>query len=78
MDLVGLTHLTQLDLRYNRLNGDIPTAIGNLTRLTELYLAGNELSGDIPSELASLAKLVHLDLSGTTSSVLRFRLNWRT
>ena len=60
--------VTRLDLRSNRLSGEIPPELGSIPYLQSLDLSGNELSGEIPSELDSLANLVTLDLNGNRLS----------
>ena len=70
VELVDLTELRYLFLRFNELSGSIPSELGNLTNLVQLYLDGNELSGSIPSELGDLTELKILflgdnDLSGS-------------
>ena len=45
-----------------RLNGTIPSELGNLTNLTSLKVTGNRLTGAIPSELGNLTNLQRLDL----------------
>ena len=64
-DLIDtLTALQVLDLSGNRLNGAIPTTLGNLSNLIHLDLSGNQLSGLIPwTQVKSLTMLIHLDLS---------------
>ena len=59
-DLDG--HVVVLDLRDNRLNGEIPPALGDLVNLRELRLDGNMLQGEIPSELGDLADLEEIRL----------------
>ena len=56
--------VTELDLYFNGLTGEIPAAIANLTNLTVLILNGNELTGEIPAELGSLSNLTFLTLGG--------------
>ena len=46
-----------------KLNGTIPTALGNLSALESLSLEGNQLTGSIPPELGQLSKLTYLNLS---------------
>ena len=40
-----------MDLRGNRLTGEIPPELGNLDNLDVLYLSGNQLTGCIPEGL---------------------------
>ena len=49
--------VTGLDLRDNRLTGEIPTELGNLANLQSLYLSSNHLTGGIPAELGNLTNL---------------------
>ena len=46
-----LSNLEVLDLRTNRLTGEIPAELGDLTKLTELQLRSNQLTGCIPEGL---------------------------
>ena len=71
----GLQNLEELDLSGNRLEGSIPSTLGNLSNLVVLNLSRNLLSGDIPPELSGLVRLVALylndnDLRETVSTVL--------
>jgi Leucine-rich repeat (LRR) protein len=54
--------VSQLLLQRNKLNGTIPTEIGNLTHLVQLNLSNNQLSGQIPSEIEKLINLTILKL----------------
>ena len=60
--------VTELDLRSNRLSGEIPPELGSILEsyLQSLDLSGNQLSGEIPLELGSLSNhnLATLDISG--------------
>ncbi|KAK9116822.1 hypothetical protein Sjap_015769 [Stephania japonica] len=56
-------NLAILTLSYNKLNGSIPSLIGNLSKLTVLDLSINELVGSIPAEIGHLSKLTFLVLS---------------
>ena len=56
-------HVTVLDLRENRLNGQLPPELGDLVNLRELRLQGNLLRGEIPPELGRLSNLVVFDLA---------------
>ena len=58
--------VTQLDLRSNKLRGEIPPELGLLNKLQQLYLQGNKLSGSIPSALG-LSSLVDLKLHSNTA-----------
>ena len=76
-DLIdNLTALQVLDLSGNRLNGEIPDALGSLSNLIHLDLSANQLSGPFPGirELGSLSNLIHLDLSSQQSQ--RPHLAW--
>jgi hypothetical protein len=56
-------HLVELNLSGNRLNGDIPAALGCLTHLTALDLSWNlNLVNSIPPELGNLSNLESLAL----------------
>ncbi|CAJ2629898.1 unnamed protein product [Trifolium pratense] len=66
-DLSILSSLRQLDLSYNKLNGEIPTTIGSLTKLEGLDLSENSFEGVvIESHFINLSKLDSLDLSGNS------------
>ena len=56
-------NLKFLNLRGNKLTGEIPPHIGNLTNLTVLDLDGNNLTGLIPSTFNMLQNLQELDMS---------------
>ena len=62
--LGGLSELTFLRFRGNRLTGGIPSELGNLTKLTNLVLRWNRLTGAIPSSLVNLLDLEYLVLDG--------------
>ena len=55
-------YVTALDLRDNRLRGELPPELGNLSRLRELNLRDNQLNGEIPPELGNLLNLEVLSL----------------
>ena len=54
--------VTRLDLRNNRLTGEIPAELGSLADLEQLSLPDNQLTGEIPAELGNLSNLRHLEL----------------
>ena len=55
--------VTELDLNFNGLSGEIPAELGSLSNLRGLYLHDNSLGGEIPAELGSLSNLTLLNLS---------------
>ena len=57
-----MNHTGRLGLGGNRLEGTIPTELGNLHRLWELWLYPNRLSGTIPTEIGKLSNLENLVL----------------
>ena len=60
--------VTELILRYNILNGELPAELGNLTELRVLSLGGTGLRGEIPGVLGNLSNLVELWLWGNELS----------
>ncbi|KAK1286873.1 hypothetical protein QJS10_CPB20g01565 [Acorus calamus] len=58
-----MSYLEFLDLHHNRLNGSIPTSLGELSSIEFLDLSENSLSGAIPSSLGNLTVLTHFNLS---------------
>lgn len=58
--------ITAINLRYNRLIGQIPHSIGNLKALQVLELSDNDfLSTPLPAEIGNLTNLQQLLLAGT-------------
>jgi Leucine-rich repeat (LRR) protein len=55
--------VTALSLPFNKLNGTLPDALGNLMHLTTLNLSENALQGTIPASLGSLSNLTRLELN---------------
>ena len=77
----GLLRLKHLDLQGNlcpdpwigdctgnRLEGDIPSRIGDLSNLVHLGLQRNELTGEIPSSIGNLRNLNFLELGNNRLS----------
>ncbi|GJP58311.1 hypothetical protein CLOP_g23189, partial [Closterium sp. NIES-67] len=50
-------------LSSNKIDGSIPSSIGQLVRLTHLNMSSNLLIGSIPPTMSQLVKLENLDLS---------------
>jgi len=55
--------VSELNLQYNNLVGEIPDELTNLTQLRTLLLSGNRLSGLIPDGIQRLTELERLNLS---------------
>ncbi|KAK6270136.1 hypothetical protein POUND7_007241 [Theobroma cacao] len=61
--MFNLTHLTHLDLSYNRLEGSLPNHVSELQLLEDISISNNLISGGVPSWLFTLLSLRRLDLS---------------
>ena len=61
-EICNLTDLSEINLSFSNLTGEIPSCIGNLTNLTCLDLGNNQLTGEIPSEIGNLTNLTYLYL----------------
>src|SRR5436853_4138149 len=59
---VNASRVTEILLKFNNMNGSIPSSIGNLTNLELLGLYVNQLSGHIPSSIGNLVNLEFLNL----------------
>ncbi|KAI8558017.1 hypothetical protein RHMOL_Rhmol04G0056100 [Rhododendron molle] len=60
-ELARLTHLQDIDLSRNYLNGTIPREWGSM-KLVNISLLGNRLTGPIPKELANINTLATVSL----------------
>ncbi|XP_027165759.1 LRR receptor-like serine/threonine-protein kinase ERECTA isoform X4 [Coffea eugenioides] len=60
--------LLSIDLRGNRLSGQIPDEIGDCSALTSLDFSFNELYGDIPFSISKLKQLEFFDLAQNSLS----------
>ncbi|XP_035542884.1 receptor-like protein 48, partial [Juglans regia] len=52
-ELKRLKYLRILDLRNNKLEGNIPSCLGTIEKLSQLDLSGNHLHGNLPSSIFS-------------------------
>jgi hypothetical protein len=58
-----LIYMSGIDLSHNKLNGSIPSELGNLTRIRALNLSNNFFTGKIPDTFSNLVQVESLDLS---------------
>ena len=58
-----LIYMSGIDLSHNKLNGSIPSELGNLTRIRSLNLSNNFLTGKVPATFSNLVQVESLDLS---------------
>ncbi|XP_023749500.2 receptor-like protein EIX2 [Lactuca sativa] len=56
-------HVTELDMGFYGLGGEISHSLLNLTYLNHLHLSGNSFNGTIPTFIGSMTELRYLDLS---------------
>ncbi|KAJ1379636.1 Serine/threonine-protein kinase, active site [Sesbania bispinosa] len=61
--LLGLPHVSIIDLSSNNLTGPIPEINGNSRNLSELFLQRNRISGVIPPSISRAINLVKIDFS---------------
>ncbi|URE06325.1 LRR receptor-like serine threonine-protein kinase [Musa troglodytarum] len=62
------SNLTGLRISNNRLNGTIPSEIGQSTQLGALDLSSNHLVGELPKNLCNLISLIELNISSNQQS----------
>jgi len=60
--------MSGIDLSHNKLNGSIPSELGNLTRIRALNLSNNYFTGKIPATFSDLVQVESLDLSSNMLS----------
>ncbi|XP_035546601.1 receptor-like protein 56 [Juglans regia] len=58
-----LNYMSGIDLSCNKLEGEIPTELGDLSNIHALNLSFNNLTGSIPIEFSKLKQIESLDLS---------------
>ncbi|KAK2414564.1 receptor protein [Trifolium repens] len=58
-----LIYMSGIDLSHNKLNGSIPSELGNLTRIRALNWSNNFFTGKIPDTFSNLVQVESLDLS---------------
>ncbi|GAU29031.1 hypothetical protein TSUD_165490 [Trifolium subterraneum] len=58
-----LIYMSGIDLSHNKLNGSIPSELGNLIRIRSLNLSNNFFIGKIPTTFSNLVQVESLDLS---------------
>ncbi|KAF5468836.1 hypothetical protein F2P56_012952 [Juglans regia] len=56
-------YMSGIDLSCNKLEGEIPTELGDLSDIHALNLSFNNLTGSIPTEFSKLKQIESLDLS---------------
>lgn len=61
--LLGLPHVSIIDLSYNNLSGYLANTFGSARNLSELFLQNNKISGILPPEISGATNLVKIDLS---------------
>ncbi|MFQ6642054.1 hypothetical protein Gotur_017660 [Gossypium turneri] len=62
-ELGNCSQLQVIQLRSNRLIGNVTADFSRLSRLKELDLGSNKLNGEIPDSLSNMSNLKYLNLS---------------
>ena len=63
-----LSHLSAIDLSFNKINGNIPSSISYLTNLISINFKSNNLNQTIPISFIKLTNLISMDLSNNQIS----------
>ncbi|XVE95114.1 hypothetical protein REPUB_Repub02eG0068700 [Reevesia pubescens] len=66
--LLGIPHVSIIDLADNNFTGPFPNSIGNARNLSELFMQNNKMSGVLPPEISRVINLVKIDLSNNLLS----------
>ena len=61
---VKRNQVTEIQLLFNNLDGNLPSSIGDLENLKLLELSFNKITGTIPSEIGLLSKLEFFAMNG--------------
>ena len=71
--VLSLSNLEKLDISNNKLNGALPSEIGNLKKLKVLNASNNLMTG-VPAEIGKLTELEIIDLSNNKLTGLPYEL----
>ncbi|KAA3479139.1 putative LRR receptor-like serine/threonine-protein kinase [Gossypium australe] len=70
----NLKNLTDLDLSFNNITGEIPSALFTMNSLKYLFLGNNSLSGAIPSQKSETLQTMNLVANNFTLNSTNIRL----
>ena len=70
-------HVTQINLNFNNLTGEIPTSIANFTELTSLLLGSNMLEGNL-IDFSALSNIETIDITRNNFDFIDFETNINT